>query len=94
MYCMYLQHYPCYRIDFLGCLEIYGAIEIHVEAERMSAPRAIVHKYQCGLPVQGFAAVLFEPEHHGDSVIRLAGLYVTRQDCLLTLHPLYRLHGY
>lgn len=75
-------------------LEIYGAIEIHVGAERTSAPRVIVHKYQCGLPVQGFTAVLFEPEYHGDGVIRLAGLYITRQDCLLTRHPLYRLHGY
>lgn len=75
-------------------LEIYGAIEIHVEIGQMSAPGVIVHKYQCNLPVQRFAAVLFEPEHHRDGIIRLARLYITRQDRPLTRHSLYRLHRY
>lgn len=73
---------------------IHGAIEICIKAGRTSAPGGVVHKYQCGLPVQRFAAVLFEPEHHGDSVIRLSGLYVTRQNRFLPRHPLYRLHRY
>lgn len=47
-----------------------------------------------GLPVERFTAVLFEPEHHGDGIVRLTGLYITGQSCPLSCHSLYRLHGY
>lgn len=47
-----------------------------------------------GLPVERFAAVLFEPEHHGDGIVRLTGLYIAGQSCPLSCHSLYRLHGY
>lgn len=47
-----------------------------------------------GLPVERFAAVLFEPEHHGDGIVRFTGLYIAGQSCPLSCHSLYRLHGY